>query len=197
MNSSALTSRKENSNMSSIKEILTGVPQGLVLGPLLFLIYINDLHKSIRFSKTRHYADDTSITQSNLLLDRLSKQVNKDLSNLSNWFRANKLSLNVKKTELVSYLYIKKTENRPQLKLDGKRLVPTHSVKYLGVLIDEHLLWNKQVVQIKMRLNHPIGMLSKLPINANFHILKTAQYSLFELQLQYGTQLWSQKIMKQ
>ena len=77
--------------MSSVKEVLTGVPQGSVLGPLLFLIYINDLHKSIRFLKTHHFADDTSIIQSNPSLER-SKQVNKDLSNLSNWLRANKLS---------------------------------------------------------------------------------------------------------
>ena len=68
--------------MPSVKEILTGVPQGSVLGPLLSLVYINDLHKSIRFSKTYHFADDTSIIQSKPSLERLSKQVNKDLSNL-------------------------------------------------------------------------------------------------------------------
>ena len=71
-------------NMPSVKEILTAVPQGSILGPLLFLIFINDLHKSIRFSKTYHFADDTSIIQSNPSLERLPKQINKDLSNLSN-----------------------------------------------------------------------------------------------------------------
>ena len=67
---------------------------------------------------------------------------------------------------------------------------------YLGVLIDEHLLWNKQIAQIKMRLNRAIGMIRKLRINANFHILKTAYHSLYESiesYLQYGAQLWGQK----
>ena len=100
-------------NMSSLKKILTGVPQGSVLGPLLFLIYINDLHKRIRFSKTYHFPDDTSIIQSNPSLERFSKQTSKDLSNLSNWLRTNKLSLKVKKTELVIF--------RPRkLKIDHK-----------------------------------------------------------------------------
>ena len=61
------------------------------------------MHKSIRFSKTYHFADDTSIIQSNPLQERLSKQVNKSLSNLSNLLRANKLSVNAKKTELVIF----------------------------------------------------------------------------------------------
>ena len=80
-----------------------------------------------------------------------------------------------------------------KFKLDGKRLGPTHSIKYLGVLIDEHLLCNKQAGQIKMRLNRTRGMLSKLRINANFNMLRTTYHSLFESHLQYGTQLWGQK----
>ena len=77
-------------NVSSVKEILIGVPKGSVLVLLLYLIHINDLHESIRFSKTYHFADDRSIIQSNSSLERLSKQVSKDLSNLSVWLRANK-----------------------------------------------------------------------------------------------------------
>ena len=100
----------------------------------------------------------------------------------------------MKKTELVIFRPRKlKIDHSFKFKLDGKRLVPTHSIKYLGVLIDEHLPWNKQIAQIKMRLNCVIGMLSKLWINANFNILKTAYHSLFDSHLQYGTQLWGQK----
>ena len=96
----------------------------------------------------------------------------------------------MKKTELVIFRPRKlKIDHSVKFKLDGKRLVPTHSVKYLGVLIDEPLLWNKQIAQIKMRLNGDIGMLSNIRINVNFNILKTAYHSLFQSHLQYGTQL--------
>ena len=68
---------------SATKEILTGVSEDSVLGPLLSLIYINDLHTCIKFSKTYHFADNTSIMQSNKSLEVLAKQLNKDRSNLS------------------------------------------------------------------------------------------------------------------
>ena len=80
---SYLTKRKQNviiaNQVSTLYEISTGVPQGSVLGPLLFLIYINDLHKCIKHPKTYHFADDTSIIQSHSLLQILSKRKNKDL----------------------------------------------------------------------------------------------------------------------
>ena len=88
---------------STIKELLTGVPQRSVLGSLLFLLYINDLHNNVRYVKTYHFAYDTSVILSSTSLEILSKRINKDLFNLSNWLKANKLSLNVKKTALVIF----------------------------------------------------------------------------------------------
>ena len=88
---------------STIKEIVSGVPQGSVLGPLLFLIYINDLHSCLKYSKAYHFADDTNVTLSDHLQETLAKRMNHDLRKLSMWLRANKLSLNIEKTELVVF----------------------------------------------------------------------------------------------
>ena len=91
-------------HISSTQVIQTGVPQGSVLGPLLFLLYINDLNKSIKNSRAYHFADDTNILLSNESLEPpLAKKMNQDLKNLSQWLKARKLSLNVKKTELIIF----------------------------------------------------------------------------------------------
>ena len=93
-----------SNSISNIKEITNDcVPQGSVLAPLSFLLYINDLHRSIKHSKIYHFADDTNIMQPNKSFDVLTKNLNQDLKNLSQWLKANKqVSISPKLNQLSS-----------------------------------------------------------------------------------------------
>ena len=84
---------------SGLAAINCGVPQRSVLGPLLFLLYINDLNQAIKFYKVHHFADDTNLLCLGNSIKKLNKLVNADLKRLVNWLNANKISLNVKKTK--------------------------------------------------------------------------------------------------
>ena len=124
-------------------------------------------------------------------LETLSKRMNSDLKNLSQWLKANKLSLNVMKTELIIFHSSSKNAD-PSLKiiLDGKRLIQTDTVKYLGVLLDDRFLWSKQINHVATKLNQAIGILSKLRNRASIKILKMTYHSLFCSHLLHGSQLW-------
>ena len=125
---------------SELRELKHGVPQDSVLGPLLFLIYINDLNTCISNSKVSHFADDTNLLHINSCNKRLQKNLNYDLKRLTNWLDTNKISLNTTKTELI---YFRKkravTPTNNKIKLNGKRLIPTDHIKYQGVYFDETL----------------------------------------------------------
>ena len=92
-----------NNTFSNINNIDIGVPQGSILGPLLFLIYVNDLNTCIKYSNTYHFADDTNLQLITKSLNKLNRYMNHDLANLVQWLRANKISLNTKKTVLVLF----------------------------------------------------------------------------------------------
>ena len=147
---------------SNITSIRYGVPQGSVLGPLLFLLYINDLYKCVKFSTPRHFADDTNLLFINSSLKQMKKHINIDLALLSSWLRANKISLNVSKTEVLIFRHPNKPINYDlRIKLDGKRLYPAKYVKYLGILIDSHLDWSYHTTSLASKLSRAIGMLAK------------------------------------
>ena len=111
----------------------------------------------------------------------LAKKMNQDLKNLSQWLKANKLSLNVKKTELIiSHPKNTKLDYSVKFKLNSKTLNPISTVKYLGILLDEHLLWTKQVNWVNSKLNQTIGILSKLRYNTSLPILKIVYHSLLD-----------------
>ena len=110
----------------------------MFLGPLLFLIYINDLNQAITFCKIHHFADDTNLLHFNKSVAKLNKLVNLDMKNV--WLNANKMSLNVDKTELVIFKnQRRKLDTEIKIKLNRKRLYPCQSVRYLGIKIDQNL----------------------------------------------------------
>ena len=100
------------------------------------------------------------------------------------------------KTQMVLKIYmeesLEKTDPSLKIILDGKRLIQTDTVKYLGVLLDDRLLWSKQINHVATKLNQAIGILSKLRNRASLKILKTTYHSLFCSHLLYGSQLWGQ-----
>ena len=134
---SHLTSRKQyvsiNGYDSNLADVKFGVPQGSVLGPLLFLIYINDLNQALKFCKVHHFADHTNLIHFSKSVNRLNKHVNLDVKILTYWLNANKISLNVKKTELVIFKHQRKKLDSPiKTKLSRKRLYPLNRLNILA-----------------------------------------------------------------
>ena len=137
---SYLTNRKQHTYhggiISNEKFIEYGFPLESVLGPLLFIIFINDLHQVTEKSSVHHFADDTNLLLADKSLKKINKYINRDLKCAVNWIRANKLSLNTSKTEILLF----KTRNKIITKLlnfciSRQKIELSKSPKYLGVIL--------------------------------------------------------------
>ena len=182
-----------NGYQSSDAFMECGVPQGSVLGPLLFLVYINDLNVAIHFSSTTHFADDTCLLLHGTNPKKMTKQMNIDLKLLRNWLRANKISLNASKTELLIFRSVRKNiDYDMRIKIDGKRIFPSSFVKYLGLYVDEHLNWSYHCVAPK--LSRAVGMLSKIRHYVPWLTLLNIYHAIFSSILNYGSIVWGQKV---
>ncbi len=177
---------------SDKKIILHGVPQGSVLGPLLFLIYINDLHNAIRFSTTYLFADDTNLLHVNSNLKKLQSQMNADLKNLCSWLLANQISLNKTKTELIYFKKPNTTIPFNKIKINGLKLYPSKSVKYLGIHLDEHLNGSAHVNVLIPKLRRANGMISKIRHYTSLAQTKSIYHAIFASHMTYGCQVWGQ-----
>ena len=174
-----------------------GVPQGSVHGPLLFLIYINDLHNAIKFSTVHHFADDTNHLVSNSCIKKIQDQINLDMKYLCKWLKANKISLNASKTKVLIFrhqnkpiMYRKKSEDKLSIKIDGKKIEPSSNVKYLGILSDSFLNWNFHIDELSTKLSCAVGMLAKIRHYINEKTLSVVYHGIFSSLLLYGSQIW-------
>ena len=143
-----LTNRNQfvyfNDNQSSSKDLVYGVPQGSILGPLLFSIYINDFDKSSRVLSFILFADDSNLFYTHRNVFTLVNTVNSELIGVSNWIKANKLSLNIEKT--CSMLFSNSVISLPSdIVFDNLSINQTNCIKFLGLFIDAKLSWNDHV----------------------------------------------------
>ena len=167
--------------------IRCGVPHCSILGRLLFLFYINELHYPIKHCKFHHFADDTSLLNFGYFIKKMNKQVNYDLLN------ATKICCNVDKTEIVLFKVLtKQTDSELHLKLTGKRQIPTDSLKYLGIITDKNLSWHHQINNIAAKLKRANVMLSKISYFVNFNTLKSIHHAILESHLNYLLTVWAQ-----
>lgn len=180
-----------NTESTSTENVEYGVPQGSVLGPLLFILYINDLKNSLENSSAILFADDTTLYNNNKSEEILFRETNVDLDLISNWFKANKLSINALKTKYI--LFRKKTHKISSfhnLTLDGKILERVQSTCFLGMHFDEILSWNTHIDNLHKKLSSCLYALncSKRLIDKRNKI--KLYYALFESRLRYGINLW-------
>ena len=187
---------------SNHKTVMSGVPQGSILGPLLFILYINDLCNTSTVMKFTLFADDTSMYHSHQNFTSLIDEVNNENKTITQWFITNKLSLNIKKrTILYSHQQNKKYNISSQaIHINGSAIPQVHLTKFLGVYIDEHLNWSMHLNKLATKLAQNIGILCKLKHFLPSYILKTIYCSLVLPHLQYctliGANTYSTKLNK-
>ena len=190
---SYLTGRQQytevHNTSSSLRNISCGVPQGSILGPILFLIYINDIQFCSELNLLS-YADDTTVYASGTNLADIETVMNTELTKLDDWFRSNKLALNVSKSKYSIFSPSKMTHSNISINICNSVLEREHSTKFLGLNIDEQLTWKSHINKLKAKLSSSIYIINRIKNHLPHKALKDIYYTLIHSHLIYGNTAW-------
>ena len=185
-----LTGRKQyvtiQNKSSTCTSVVTGVPQGSILGPLLFIIYINDISFSSKTGNILLFADDASILYRDKNKSALEKNIETDIKNIISWLNCNKLSLNVNKTHLLYF----KPNNNLSIHINNTLISNSNSTTFLGLEINKNLNWKDHIRKIGNKIAFIIYTLNKLKNILPKHILRLIYTSLILPHLNYGLNVW-------
>ena len=190
-----------NGVLSKPEKMLVGVPQGSILGPLLFLIYVNDLPAALEKVTPVIYADDTNLIIKGKDLQALIRILNSELEILSDYFKANKLKLNVDKTKMVCFSRKGHTidSNHITVTMDGTPIEREQYSKYLGITLDENLSWEYHCNTVANKMARNAGILNRIKNHLPTSSLCTLYNSLIFPHFSYGLEAWGachQKFLK-
>ena len=181
---------KYNGILSKIAVIKYGVPQGSILGPLLFILYLNDLYKASKLTELVLFADDSNLFIKGHNLEETIINLNTELSKISEWFRANELSLNLNKTHYMIFSN-KNVKRHSNVKIDQTILDKVESTTFLGVDIDSKLSWKSHIYKINNKLSKSIAILYRMK-NLMTREWKMKLYNTFVLpHLNYCNIVWA------
>ena len=180
---------------SDTKTINYGVPQGSILGPLLFLIYINDLANICQYTMPILFADYSNLFINGTDVRKIELELNEELRNIASWLKINKLSLNVNKTQ---YMVFTRKLNKIEdivLRVEGQTIERVTQTKFLGVIIDEKLTWRNHVNYISTKIANGIGILIKARFCLSKETLVSLYYTFIYPYLTYCNSVWGDSFL--
>ena len=178
-----------NGIKSTNKSVKIGVPQGSTLGPLLFLIYVNDMANSSDILKFSQFADDSTATHSSRKLRDTISIIETEFEKILNWLATNKLIINLKKTHIMLFTN-KKRPNEVKLNVNGSIITEETESKFLGVIVDNKLSWKPHIKYISNKISKSLSVLRYLRYSFPKSILKTLYLSLVLPYLMYCNIIW-------